>query len=74
MRCVLACDQQDVQSQIFHHRWACPAMQVISTMANPMLCPTYSVVLRRLQLALPIKLHELLLSMGGAKQALPLMG
>ncbi|GFH23920.1 uncharacterized protein HaLaN_21615, partial [Haematococcus lacustris] len=36
------------------------AKQVISTLASPMLSPTYSVVLRRLQLALPAKLHELL--------------
>ena len=38
------------------------AKTVISTMASPMLCPTYSVVLRRLQLALPAKLHELMLT------------
>jgi nephrocystin-4 len=36
------------------------AKTVISTMASPMLCPTHSVVLRRLQLALPMKLHELM--------------
>lgn len=46
--------------------------QVISTCANPMLSPTYSVVLRRLQLALPQKLHELLLTMG-TKQHLPMV-
>ena len=35
----------------------------ISTLASPMLAPTFSVVLRRLQLALPAKLHELLLTL-----------
>jgi nephrocystin-4 len=39
------------------------AKTVISTLAAPMLSPTYSIVLRRLQLALPAKLHELLLSL-----------
>ena len=44
---------------------------VITTLAAPMLSPTYSVVLRRLQLALPLKLHDLLMSMD-TRQALPM--
>lgn len=33
---------------------------VISTLASPMLSPTYSVMLRRMQLALPMRVHDLL--------------
>lgn len=47
------------------------AKQVISTLASPMLSPTYSVVLRRLQLALPAKLHELLATLEVGRQAGP---
>ncbi len=36
---------------------------VISTLASPMLSPTYSIMLRRLQLALPMRIHDLLMSM-----------
>ncbi|GIL84279.1 hypothetical protein Vretimale_15928 [Volvox reticuliferus] len=36
---------------------------VISTLASPMLSPTYSVMLRRLQLALPMRVHDLLMSL-----------
>lgn len=45
---------------------------VISTLASPMLSPTYSVMLRRLQMALPAKLHELMLTMDARRpQAMP---
>ncbi|KAG2438730.1 hypothetical protein HXX76_005275 [Chlamydomonas incerta] len=36
---------------------------VISTLASPMLSPTYSVMLRRLQLALPSRIHDLLMGL-----------
>ena len=45
---------------------------VISTLASPMLSPTYSVMLRRLQMALPAKLHELMLTMDARRpQGMP---
>lgn len=49
------------------------AKSAISTLASPMLCPTYSVMLRRLQLALPSRIHDLLMGMdarGGMASAL----
>lgn len=36
---------------------------VISTLASPMLSATYSVMLRRLQLALPMRVHDLLMTL-----------
>lgn len=36
---------------------------VISTLASPMLSPTYSIMLRRLQLALPMRVHDLLMTL-----------
>ncbi|GLC73822.1 hypothetical protein PLESTF_001424700 [Pleodorina starrii] len=36
---------------------------LISTLASPMLSPTYSIMLRRLQLALPMRVHDLLMSL-----------
>ncbi|KXZ51260.1 hypothetical protein GPECTOR_13g747 [Gonium pectorale] len=36
---------------------------VISTLASPMLSPTYSVMLRRMQLALPMRVHDLLMGL-----------
>jgi hypothetical protein len=36
---------------------------VISSLASPMLSPTYSVMLRRLQLALPMRVHDLLMGL-----------
>ncbi len=39
------------------------AKTVISTLASPMLAPTFSVMLRRLQLALPMRVHDLLMTL-----------
>lgn len=54
-----------------HGQLSVTTKTVISTLASPMLSPTYSVVLRRLQLALPMKIHDLLMTMD-TKQALPM--